>query len=57
MYIVRETLESASLAVAIANATDADRAAVIAANDVLQQAIRDDDPVTYHGRAETSISR
>ncbi len=48
MYIVRETLESASLAAAIANANDEDRAAVVAANDVLQQAIRDDDPVTFH---------
>jgi DNA-binding GntR family transcriptional regulator len=48
MYIVRETLESASLAAAVANATAEDRAAVIAVNDVLQQAIRDDDPVTYH---------
>lgn len=48
MYIVRETLESASLAAAVANATDADRAAVIAANDVLEQAVRDGDGVAYH---------
>ncbi|WP_123023530.1 GntR family transcriptional regulator [Mycolicibacterium stellerae] len=48
MYIVRETLEAASLAAAIANANDEDRAAVLAANDVLAQAIRDDDPVTFH---------
>lgn len=48
MYIVRETLESASLAAAVANATDEDRAALIAVNDVLQAAIRDDDPLTYH---------
>jgi len=48
MYIVRETLESAALAAAVANATDADRAAIVAVNDVLEQAIRDDDPVTYH---------
>ena len=27
---------------------DADRAAIVAANDVLHQAIRNDDPVTYH---------
>ncbi len=47
MYIVRETLESASLAAALANATDADRAAIVAVNEVLQQAIRDDDPLTY----------
>src|ERR1700754_762082 len=44
MYIVRETLESASLAAAVANATDEDRATIIAANEALQQAIRDDDP-------------
>jgi DNA-binding GntR family transcriptional regulator len=48
MYIVRETLESASLAVALANATDDDRAAVVAANEALQQALRDDDPAAYH---------
>jgi DNA-binding GntR family transcriptional regulator len=48
MYIVRETLESAVLAAAAANATDDDRAAVVAVNDILQQAIRDDDAVTYH---------
>ena len=48
MYIVRETLEAASLAAAIANADDQDRAAVVAANAVLQQAVRDDDPLTYH---------
>lgn len=48
MYIVRETLEAAALAAAVANATDEDRAAVVAAHDVLQQAISDDDPVTYH---------
>lgn len=51
MYIVRETLESASLAAAVANATDVDRAAIIAANDVLQQAIRDDDRAAYHRRS------
>lgn len=48
MYIVRETLEAAALAASVANATATDRAAVVAAHDVLQQAIRDDDPVTYH---------
>ncbi len=48
MYIVRETLESASLAAAVANATVEDRATIVAVNDVLQQAIRDNDPVTYH---------
>ena len=48
MYIVRETLEAAALAAAVANATDDDRAAVVAANGILQEAIRDDDPVAYH---------
>jgi DNA-binding GntR family transcriptional regulator len=48
MYIVRETLESAALAASVANATDEDRAAIVAVNDILQQSIRDDDPVTYH---------
>ncbi|MDT5018753.1 MAG: hypothetical protein QOD39_4913 [Mycobacterium sp.] len=48
MYIVRETLESAALAAAVANATEEDCTAVVAVNDVLQQAIHDDDPLTYH---------
>ncbi len=48
MYIVRETLEAAALTAAVANATDEDRVAIVAVHDVLQQAIRDDDPVTYH---------
>jgi DNA-binding GntR family transcriptional regulator len=48
MYIVRETLEAAALAASVANATDVDRAAVVKLHDVLQQAIRDDDPVAYH---------
>ncbi|WP_179470482.1 GntR family transcriptional regulator [Mycolicibacterium vinylchloridicum] len=48
MYIVRETLEAASLASAVAKATDEDRAAIVTANGLLQQAIDDDDPVTYH---------
>ncbi|MCV7283946.1 GntR family transcriptional regulator [Mycolicibacterium wolinskyi] len=48
MYIVRETLESASLMVAVANASDADRAAAIEVNRLLEQAIADDDAVAYH---------
>lgn len=48
MYIVRETLESASLAAAVGNATDEDRAVAVAANDVLLRAVRDDDPAAYH---------
>ncbi len=48
MYIVRETLEAAALAASVANATDEDRATVVAVHDVLHQAIHDDDPVAYH---------
>jgi DNA-binding GntR family transcriptional regulator len=48
MYIVRETLEAAALTAAVANATDEDRVDIVAVHDVLQQAISDDDPVTYH---------
>lgn len=48
MYIVRETLESASLAAAVANASDTDRAAAVAVNHLLQQAIADDDAAAYH---------
>ncbi|QIS11243.1 GntR family transcriptional regulator [Nocardia arthritidis] len=48
MYIVRETLETASLAAAVANATEADRAELRRVNSLLEQAIRDDDPMTYH---------
>lgn len=48
MYIVRETLENASLAAAALNASAADRTALIAVNALLEQAIRDDDPAAYH---------
>lgn len=48
MYIVRETLEAAALAASVANATDEDRAVVVAVHGVLEQAIRVDDPATYH---------
>lgn len=47
MYIVRETLEAAALAAAVVNATDEDRAAVVAANEALQRAVDDDDPAAY----------
>jgi DNA-binding GntR family transcriptional regulator len=43
-----ETLESASLRAAVANASDADRAAVAAVNHLLEQTIADDDAVAYH---------
>ncbi|QBS44313.1 GntR family transcriptional regulator [Nocardia sp. CS682] len=51
MYIVRETLENAALAAAAINASAADRAELIAVNELLEQAIRDDDPVAYHRRS------
>ncbi|MGU3500042.1 GntR family transcriptional regulator [Mycobacterium sp. C31M] len=48
MYIVRETLESASLAAAVHNATDTDRAEAVLANQRLEQAIADGDAAAYH---------
>ncbi len=48
MYIVRETLETASLAAAAAHATDADHAVLLEVNAQLERAIREDDPVAYH---------
>ncbi|MEV0295367.1 GntR family transcriptional regulator [Nocardia sp. NPDC050710] len=51
MYVVRQTLETASLAAATLNATDADRAELLEVNALLEQAIRDDDPAAYHRRS------
>lgn len=48
MYIVRETLESASLTAAVHNATDTDRAAAVIANQRLEQSLRDGDGAAYH---------
>jgi DNA-binding GntR family transcriptional regulator len=48
MYIVRETLESAALTAAVANASEADRTAVAAAHRLLERAVRDDDRHSYH---------
>ncbi|MEE6165463.1 MULTISPECIES: GntR family transcriptional regulator [unclassified Mycolicibacterium] len=48
MYIVRETLESAALLVAVANASDTDRAVAVAVNNLLAQAVADNDAVAYH---------
>ncbi|WP_040795595.1 GntR family transcriptional regulator [Nocardia higoensis] len=48
MYIVRETLETASLAAAARHATEADIEALLGVNADLEAAIRDDDPVAYH---------
>ncbi|WP_137147186.1 GntR family transcriptional regulator [Mycolicibacterium sp. CR10] len=48
LYLVRETLESAALAAAVANATDTDRAAIAAAHRMLEKAVAEDDPLSYH---------
>jgi DNA-binding GntR family transcriptional regulator len=48
MYIVRETLESAALAAAVINATDDDRTGVARTHALLERAVREDDPQTYH---------
>lgn len=48
MYIVRETLESAALAAAATRATDSERAHVSEANRLLEDAVAQDDPQTYH---------
>ncbi|MBF6357832.1 GntR family transcriptional regulator [Nocardia higoensis] len=48
MYILRETLETASLAAAARHATEADIEAALAAHADLEAAIRDDDLVAYH---------
>jgi len=48
MYIVRETLESAALAAAVVNATDADRTHVAEVHGLLERAVREDDPQAYH---------
>lgn len=48
MYIVRETLESAALAAAVASATDDDREHVTRVHARLERAVREDDPQTYH---------
>jgi DNA-binding GntR family transcriptional regulator len=48
MYVVRETLESAALAAAVANASDADREHVAEVNRLLEKAVQEDDSQTYH---------
>lgn len=48
MYIVRETLETAALRVAVHKATDAERAEAEAVHSRLEAATRADDPVAYH---------
>ncbi|WP_454198944.1 GntR family transcriptional regulator [Nocardia sp. Marseille-Q1738] len=53
MYVVRETLETASLAAAALNHSASDRAELLEVNASLEQAIRDDDPAAYHRRSRT----
>ena len=48
LYIVRETLESAALSAAVANATQADCDVVTTAHRMLERAVAEDDPQTYH---------
>lgn len=48
MYIVRETLESAALAAAVAHASEAERTAVAAAHRLLERAVREDDRHSHH---------
>lgn len=51
MYLVRDTLETASLAAAARNATAEDVETLLAVNAELEAAIRDDDPAAYHRRS------
>ena len=48
MYIVRETLESAALAAAVGLATDEDCEHVTEVHRLLEIAVQQDDPQTYH---------
>ncbi|MCV7225876.1 GntR family transcriptional regulator [Mycolicibacterium komossense] len=48
MYVVRETLESAALAAAVVNASDADREHVAEVNRLLEKAVQENDSQTYH---------
>jgi DNA-binding GntR family transcriptional regulator len=48
MYLVRESLESAALAAAVRSATEEDRRQAVSINDLLAQAIQENDAVAYH---------
>lgn len=48
MYLVRETLESAAMAAAVQNATDADRTHLSDVHHALEQALKFDDAQAYH---------
>ncbi|OZC55741.1 GntR family transcriptional regulator [Rhodococcus sp. RS1C4] len=51
MYIVREVLESAALATAVALADEQDRERAIEADRLLEESISADDPREYHRRS------
>ncbi|WP_241385696.1 GntR family transcriptional regulator [Rhodococcus sp. CH91] len=53
MYLVRETLESASLAAAVRNATEDDDRRVQEAHLLLERAVRECDPYSYHRESRT----
>ncbi|WP_067457291.1 GntR family transcriptional regulator [Nocardia alba] len=53
MYIVRDTLETASLAAAALHADEHERAHLLAVNDLLERAILDDDPETYQRQSRS----
>ncbi|MGE2737038.1 GntR family transcriptional regulator [Mycolicibacterium vaccae] len=48
MYVVRESLEAAALAVAVHGASEDDREVAVAVNTALGQAVADDDALTFH---------
>lgn len=48
MYLVRETLESAAMAAAVLQATDADRSHLSQVHDTLEQTLKFDDAQAYH---------
>lgn len=48
LYLVRQTLESAALAAAVVNASDADRAGVATTHHLLERSVAEDDPQAYH---------
>ena len=48
LYLVRETLESAALAAAVANASETDRATVATTHQRLERAVAENDPHSYH---------
>ncbi|MEV0336400.1 GntR family transcriptional regulator [Nocardia sp. NPDC050717] len=53
MYIVRDTLETASLAAAATLADEAERAHLLAVNELLERAILDDDPAAYQRQSRS----